>query len=72
MPVEVRLKRLREAKGLSQNALARHLEMSLNNIQKIEYNKAKSIPLDTLEKLCIVLECEIGELLVLVPNGDKQ
>ncbi|BAS57913.1 transcriptional regulator [Leptolyngbya boryana NIES-2135] len=66
MPVEVRLKQLREAKGLSQNALARELEMSLANIQKIEYGKAKSIPLDTLERLCLVLDCEIGDLLVLI------
>lgn len=66
--MEVRLKQLREAKGLSQNALARELEMSLNNIQKIEYNKAKSIPLETLEKLCLTLECEIGDLLVLVKS----
>ncbi|MEH2033761.1 MAG: helix-turn-helix domain-containing protein [Nostoc sp.] len=66
MPVEIRLKQIREAKGLSQNALARQLEMSLANVQKIEYGKAKSIPLDTLEKICLTLDCEIGDLLVLV------
>ncbi|MCC5622734.1 helix-turn-helix transcriptional regulator [Nostoc sp. CHAB 5715] len=66
MPVEVRLKQIREAKGLSQNALARQLEMSLANVQKIEYGKAKSIPLETLEKICLTLDCEIGDLLVLV------
>jgi putative transcriptional regulator len=66
MPVEVRLKQIREAKGFSQNALARQLEMSLANVQKIEYGKAKSIPLDTLEKICLTLDCEIGDLLVLV------
>lgn len=66
MPVEVRLKELRETKGLSQNALARELEMSLANVQKIEYGKAKSIPLDTLERICLTLDCEIGDLLVLV------
>ncbi|WP_392533771.1 helix-turn-helix domain-containing protein [Nostoc sp. C117] len=68
MVVEVRLKQLRESKGLSQNALARELGMSLGNVQNIEYNKAKSIPLDTLERLCLVLECEIGDLLVLVKS----
>ncbi|WP_375496162.1 helix-turn-helix domain-containing protein [uncultured Nostoc sp.] len=36
------------------------------NVQKIEYGKAKSIPLDTLEKICLTLDCEIGDLLVLV------
>ncbi|PLZ95007.1 transcriptional regulator [Fischerella thermalis CCMEE 5268] len=67
--MEVRLKQLREDKGLSQNALARQLEMSLANIQKIEYGKAKSIPLDTLEKICLALDCEIGDLLVIVERG---
>ncbi|PLZ94531.1 transcriptional regulator [Fischerella thermalis CCMEE 5194] len=67
--MEIRLKQLREDKGLSQNALARQLEMSLANIQKIEYGKAKSIPLDTLEKICLALDCEIGDLLVIVERG---
>lgn len=69
MPVKVCLKEMREAKGFSQNALARALEMSLANVQKMEYGKAKSIPLDTLERLCLILECEIGDLLILVKEG---
>jgi len=68
MPVEVRLREIRSARGISQNQLARKLEMSLANVQKIEYGKAKSIPLDTLDKLCQILECEVGELLVRVPD----
>ncbi len=66
MTVKIRLKELRNAKEISQNELARLLEMSLANIQKIEYNKAKSIPLDTLEKLCKALGCQVGDLLVIV------
>ncbi|BAZ69614.1 MAG: helix-turn-helix domain-containing protein [Pelatocladus maniniholoensis HA4357-MV3] len=72
MPVKIKLKQLREDKGLSQNALARQLEMSLANIQKIEYGKAKSIPLDTLEKICLALDCEIGDLLVIVKSPLSQ
>jgi putative transcriptional regulator len=68
MPVIVRLKEMRNARGLSQNALARALEMSLGNIQKIEYNKAKSIPLDTLDNMCRILDCEVGDLLVRIPE----
>ncbi|WP_445638645.1 Transcriptional regulator [Nostoc sp. DSM 114161] len=71
MTVEIRLKQIRESRGLSQNALARQLEMSLGNVQNIEYGKAKSIPLDTLERLCTVLDCQIGDLLVLVKNKDS-
>lgn len=72
MVVKIRLKELRERKGLSQNALARQLEMSLNNIQKIEYGTAKSIPLETLERICLALDCEIGDLLVLVRESSQQ
>ncbi|MDJ0798363.1 MAG: helix-turn-helix transcriptional regulator [Calothrix sp. MO_167.B12] len=70
MPVEVRLKEIRTDRGISQNELARRLEMSLANVQKIEYGKAKSIPLETLDKLCQILSCEVGELLVRVPSND--
>jgi len=70
MTVKIRLKELRNAQEISQNELARLLEMSLANIQKIEYNKAKSIPLDTLERICKVLNCQVGDLLVIV-DEDK-
>jgi putative transcriptional regulator len=66
MTVKIKLKELRNANEISQNELARLLGMSLANIQKIEYNKAKSIPLDTLEKLCKALDCQVGDLLVIV------
>ena len=72
MAVEVRLKEIRNARGISQNELARRLEMSLTNVQKIEYGQAKSIPLDTLDKLCKILQCEVGELLVRVPDDDEE
>ncbi|MBD2682662.1 MULTISPECIES: helix-turn-helix transcriptional regulator [Nostoc] len=70
MTVEVRLKEIRNERGISQNELARRLEMSLANVQKIEYGKAKSIPLETLDKLCQILECEVGDLLVRVPDSN--
>ncbi len=64
MPVEVRLKQVRKARNISQNELARRLEMSLGNVQKIEYGAAKSIPLATLDRLCETLDCEVGDILV--------
>ncbi len=70
MTVKVQLKEVRTARNISQNELARLLEMSLGNVQKIEYGKAKSIPLDTLDRLCKVLSCEPGDLLRYVPDED--
>lgn len=71
MAVKVRLKEIRQDKKISQNALARQLDMSLANIQNIEYGKAKSIPFDTLDKLCEILNCEVGDLLVRVRDEES-
>ena len=45
MSVQVKLKGVRVAKGLSQNELARRTGFSLQNIQKIEQGRASSITL---------------------------
>ena len=66
MPVEIRLKQVRESRGLSQFELAQCSGMSPQNIQKLEQGRAKGIQLDTLDTLCEVLGCEIQELLVRV------
>jgi putative transcriptional regulator len=70
MPVKVQLKTIRERRKISQNALARSLEMSLNTVQRIEANKVKSIPFDTLDKICTALNCEVAELLVRVSETE--
>ena len=64
MPIRVALKELRKKKGLSQNGLAQALGMTLQNVQRIEYGQAKSIPFETLDDLCDILDCDIGDLLI--------
>lgn len=66
MPVEIRLKQVRESRELSQYELAKLTGMSPQNIQKLEQGRAKGIQLDTLETLCEALNCEIQDLLVRV------
>lgn len=70
MTVKIQLKQLRTDRKLSQNKLAQLMGMSLQNIQRIEYGDAKSIPLDTLDKLCEILNCEPGDLLIRIPDGE--
>lgn len=69
--MKVLLKEMRTKRGLSQNELARKIEMSLNAVQHIEY-KAKAIQLDTLGKLCEVLDCQPGDLLVWAPDDNAK
>ena len=72
MTVKILLKQIREQRRLSQNKLAQLVEMSLQNIQRIEYGDAKSIPLETLDKLCEALNCQPGDLLIRVPERDRE
>lgn len=71
MTVKILLKQIREQRRLSQNKLAQLMEMSLQNIQRIEYGDAKSIPLETLDKLCEALNCQPGDLLIRVNDHDR-
>ena len=66
--VKIVLKDIRKKRGLSQKRLAESIGMSLQNIQNIEYGEAKSIPLETLEKLCNALDCQVGDLLIHFPK----
>lgn len=66
--MKIRLKEVRLSRQLSQNKLAQLVGMTLQNVQRIEYGEAKSIPLETLDKLCQALNCQPGDLLVWFPN----
>lgn len=69
--MKVRLKEIRLSRGLSQNKLAQLVDMTLQNIQKIEYGKTKGLQYDALNKLCKVLSCQPGDLLVYEPDDDS-
>lgn len=57
------LKQVRESKNLSQNDLARLTGYSLQSIQKIEQGRSKGLNLENLDRLCMALDCEPGDLL---------
>lgn len=61
------LKKMREAKGLSQSELAEETDISIRTIQSYERggNDINGAKLKTLAKLSIVLECSISDILEL-------
>ncbi|NET08428.1 MAG: helix-turn-helix transcriptional regulator [Merismopedia sp. SIO2A8] len=71
MTVLIRLKELRRSRDISQNELARAINMSVTNLRKIEGNVAKGIPLNTMDALCKVLKCHPGELFEYIPDDDS-
>lgn len=70
--MKVRLKEVRMSRGLSQNKLAQLVNMTLQNVQKIEYGKTKGLQYDALNKLCKALECQPGDLLVYEPDDEPE
>ena len=57
------LRKLREAKELSQEKLARLADVANNTIIKIEAGKNRNPTLDTLKKITKALEVSVDELI---------
>ena len=57
------LRKLREAKKLSQERLARLADVANNTIVKIEAGKNKNPTLDTLKKIAKALEVSVDDLI---------
>ena len=57
------LRKLREAKGLSQEKLARLADVANNTIIKIEAGKNQNPTLDTLNKISKALDVSVDDLI---------
>jgi len=57
------LRKLREAKELSQEKLARFADVANNTIIKIEAGKNQNPTLDTLKKIAKALEISVDDLI---------
>ena len=63
--VRCRLDELLEARNLTLTALSTRVGVSVVNLSVLKNNRARAIRFSTLEAICVALDCEIGELLVL-------
>ena len=57
------IKRLREAKGLSQEKLARLADVANNTLIKMESGENKNPTLETLKKVAKALEVSVDDLI---------
>lgn len=64
MVQSIKIKQLREKKGLSQEKLARLANVSNNTVINIESGKQKNPTVDTISKIAKALNVSIEELLV--------
>jgi putative transcriptional regulator len=74
--IEVRLDRVLLERGMTLAELAERVGLTYANLSILKNNRARAIRFSTLTRLCEVLECEPGDLLVLTdprrPAGPRR
>lgn len=61
--IVIRLKELAEAKDLNMSQVQRRADITLGLVRRYWRNDTTSVDLRALDKLCVVLECEPGDLI---------
>ena len=72
--IKIKIKELLKKKKKSKYWFVKNMEGGYQSISKLMDNKTTRIQFKTLEKACIVLDCEIGELIEIKKDkkkGDK-
>jgi putative transcriptional regulator len=67
--VELRIDELLDGQGKSAYWLANELGMGHGNLYKYRKGKVNAVNLDLLARMCELLGCEPGDLLVLAKGG---
>jgi len=63
MPIIVNLDVMLARRKMRLNALAESAGITPQNLSVLKTGRAKAIRFGTLEKLCVILECQPGDLL---------
>lgn len=62
-PVKVMLGHLLDAKGISQNQLAKDTGISITTLRNLNHNRTTRISFDVLEKICAYFGCSVADVL---------
>lgn len=66
--IHCRLDELLAERGMTLTQLSERVGMSIVNLSVLKNDRARAIRFSTLRAVCDVLECEVGDLLVLAPR----
>jgi putative transcriptional regulator len=68
--IHCRLDELLADRGMTLTRLSELVGVSLVNLSVLKNDRARAIRFSTLRAICEVLECEVGDLLVVAPPAD--
>jgi len=66
--IRCRLNELLEERGMTLTRLAELVDLSIVNLSVLKNDRARAIRFSTLRAICVALDCEVGDLLVLAPD----
>lgn len=55
-----------QSRGLTTYALIEKHGLSRGTLDKLKHNR--NVTLETIEKLCIILDCKVEDIVVYIPN----
>jgi len=72
MPIIVNLDVMMARRKMSLNELAGRVDLTLANLSVLKNNHAKAVRFSTLEAICKALDCQPGDILEFVPEGEEK
>ena len=70
--VELKLKEVMDARGITRNQLAKLIDARFEVVGKWYKGEVEKMDLDILARICYALDCRIDELLVYIPGEGLQ
>ena len=72
MPITIHLDAMLVKRKISLTELSKAVGLSLTNLSMLKNGNVRGVRFETLEKICIVLDCQPGDLLEYKPYTDEK
>ena len=72
MKIIVNLDVVMAKRKMSLSELAQKVDITMANLSILKNNKARAIRFSTLEAICAALDCQPGDILEYVPDGEEE
>ncbi len=70
MAILVNLDVMMAKRKMSLGELSQKVDITMANLSILKNNKARAVRFSTLEAICKALDCQPGDILEFVPDGD--
>ena len=72
MSIMVNLDVMMAKRKMSLGELAQKVDITMANLSVLKNNKARAVRFSTLEAICKALDCQPGDILEFVPDGEEE